>query len=136
MYKIKNEKGEELPEEINKLANERFDKDYNYELFKRTNKLINAFNWHNSKEGDEFWRNINVGDYRYFYFQKKQEESVQVSKKQEKPQQVENLERVIDLVTAQRDFLNTISELTTLDTDNSNMLQECFKKMVLNSINK
>lgn len=65
MIQFTNIKGEPLPEDINKVANERYDReippDKNNEL-----KISAAFWWVNTIESGLIWNHVNHGNYKPF----------------------------------------------------------------------
>jgi len=65
--RIVTDKGEELPEDINKLAWLRYDRHFDANTFARTECIRDMFDWYKTEEGKDFWRYICDGDFSIYY---------------------------------------------------------------------
>lgn len=72
MKQYKNSKGEDLPKEINEVVNAESKRLRAYE---NSDKLSHAFEWDSSnyfkENNDEYWQNVDSGDYLQFYLEYK-----------------------------------------------------------------
>jgi len=72
MKQYKNSKGEDLPKEINEVVNAESKRLGAYE---NSDKLSHAFEWDSSnyfkENNDEYWQNVDSGDYLQFYLEYK-----------------------------------------------------------------
>lgn len=58
----------DLPNGLRKLAESKIDVDfYHYSYFLKSGRLLDAFLWEGTKEGDCFWSSINDGDFKPYY---------------------------------------------------------------------
>ena len=72
MIHFTNRKGERLPEDINKVANERYDPKFSPVKPNPDNELDlgYAFDWESSLEGYYIWDMVQVGNNNTFYYHK------------------------------------------------------------------
>jgi hypothetical protein len=89
-----NSKGERLPEDINKVANERYDPRYSMYGPDNNNELwvCDGFDWHKTFEGRYIWNQVDDGNYQSFYKYLKTNNPAKQARKAEIIAEIEKLQ--------------------------------------------
>ena len=82
MIYFTNIKGERLPEDINKVANEYYDPTFGMYAPDENNELwvYIGFDWYKTDEGRDIWNDIDCGNYKDFYLFHNPEKAKQARK--------------------------------------------------------